>query len=705
MGSEYEGLISFDRNSETFSSYLPSSPKGELAVAVTTICPISETKLLVGTRSGLFIFQIVEQSFTPIDWEMEGSMEITALARKGESFFIGTRQGLFVWAENSLFPQAVSREVGIPMLHINALTVPDSGQDLWIGADQGLFYWDEKAKRIVNPPHLLWPKNTAVSAISGFKDTFIWIGTFGEGLFQFDLMARQVRNFRHEPDNPLSLSENSILSVLMSQDGAVWAGTFQEGLNLLDHNQTAFSFFPTSDLSGEKSGVNAIVSEKKHPILWFGTDNGLFRQEIPTELLEFTDPGARSGLPSVPIYSLLPAIGSHPFLVGTGGAGLLKCQQPHLPLSELYFEKVIGLQSDEILALAYAPPAGIWVGSVAGLDLWNINSDSVRNYPKGQQGLGEGEVTALLWDQKSKTMWVGTSQNLFRFNPTNHSFAFIPLRSDNPDRPLYIFTLQLDSKNRLWIGTDDGLQVLSPSRDSVSRFTISDGLPSNEIVSIHIDEGQNKQSLYPQIWVGTENGIANFSGGNSAPYFSAIGKTAGLPCLSSRPGAIHALDNLYFGCDRGLFWLNSQGLFKHHSQLQFTDFKLFNVSVPFRDAPASPLHKPIWESDSIFLQESQNHLHFEFSNLNFLLAAQRNYAYQLLGFDTSWIEAGSRHSATYTNLEPGDYVFQIKSREQNAADRKVFIRIAKEEKTGTWLYYLLILVGGIILVLIVRWNR
>ena len=46
--------------------------------------------------------------------------------------------------------------------------------------------------------------------------------------------------------------------------------------------------------------------------------------------------------------------------------------------------------------------------------------------------------------------------------------------------------------------------------------------------------------------------------------------------------------------------------------------------------------------------------------LNYTLSNANQYAYKLEGFDTNWIQAGTRRTASYTNLDPGDYVFRVK---------------------------------------------
>ncbi|MEN0051795.1 MAG: histidine kinase, partial [Bacteroidota bacterium] len=64
----------------------------------------------------------------------------------------------------------------------------------------------------------------------------------------------------------------------------------------------------------------------------------------------------------------------------------------------------------------------------------------------------------------------------------------------------YIRALHVDSSQNLWVGTNRGLDLIQVTADTfnIQGFTISDGLPSNEINSI--------TSKGKQVWVATSNG-------------------------------------------------------------------------------------------------------------------------------------------------------------------------------------------------------
>ncbi|HKC37841.1 MAG TPA: triple tyrosine motif-containing protein, partial [Chitinophagaceae bacterium] len=92
------------------------------------------------------------------------------------------------------------------------------------------------------------------------------------------------------------------------------------------------------------------------------------------------------------------------------------------------------------------------------------------------------------------------------------------------------------------------------------------------------------------------------------------------------------------------------------------NFKIFNkeISIAKNDTDDSPLKKDITESNSITIPYRSSVFEFEFAALNYS-DDKKQYSYMLEGFDKTWNEASDKRTATYTNLDPGDYLFKVKS--------------------------------------------
>ena len=89
-----------------------------------------------------------------------------------------------------------------------------------------------------------------------------------------------------------------------------------------------------------------------------------------------------------------------------------------------------------------------------------------------------------------------------------------------------------------------------------------------------------------------------------------------------------------------------------------TSFKIFNKPVPI--GAKSVLKKAIPYVDSLTLSYRDNVFSFEFAALSYANSHKNRYRYKLEGFDPGWNEVGSKQRlATYTNLDPGKYVFRV----------------------------------------------
>ncbi len=95
----------------------------------------------------------------------------------------------------------------------------------------------------------------------------------------------------------------------------------------------------------------------------------------------------------------------------------------------------------------------------------------------------------------------------------------------------------------------------------------------------------------------------------------------------------------------------------HIPNIVLTDFQIFNRTIlPGTD---SPLKITISETNEIILSHDQSVFSFEFAALDYHAPQKNQYAYKMEGVDPDWVYTdASRRFATYTNLDPGEYMFQ-----------------------------------------------
>ncbi|MCS2584804.1 hypothetical protein NXY00_19565 [Bacteroides sp. BFG-551] len=90
----------------------------------------------------------------------------------------------------------------------------------------------------------------------------------------------------------------------------------------------------------------------------------------------------------------------------------------------------------------------------------------------------------------------------------------------------------------------------------------------------------------------------------------------------------------------------------------FTDFKLFNKSVPI-DAK-SVLKQQIGYEKKITLKHNQSVFSIEYAALDYSFSQNINYEFKLAGRDEDWQSVGTQNTVTFTNLPSGQYTFMVR---------------------------------------------
>jgi hypothetical protein len=216
--------------------------------------------------------------------------------------------------------------------------------------------------------------------------------------------------------------------------------------------------------------------------------------------------------------------------------------------------------------------------------------------------------------------------------------------------------IHADSRGMIWFATNEGITKLDPATETFTRYSESDGLPTN--ISEAILEGDNGE-----MWIATQNGLSQmvinerlgkttFINYNST---DGIGGDVFLSLTNTR-----ATDGrFYFGGDHGLTTFTNVTSNKTPPALIISNLFVSNKSISdFKED--SPLITTLLETKSISLAFDQNNLSFEFAALHFANPKKNQYAHMLKGYDKDWIY-DNRNFAAYTNLDPGKYEFKVRA--------------------------------------------
>lgn len=214
-----------------------------------------------------------------------------------------------------------------------------------------------------------------------------------------------------------------------------------------------------------------------------------------------------------------------------------------------------------------------------------------------------------------------------------------------------------DKRGNLWVGTQDGLFCLSPSRHEAKPATGHrlgytckriEGMTNNCIRSLVADASGN-------IWAGTSCGVSRIT-----PLVTNLWTDDGVSPVSMTERAVCLTTDhhLAFAHDKEVI------LFHPDSIIQAgTPASVVLTALEVNDIPIVPGTKP---SDRLLFNYHQNHIRFQLSALNYATPFHTLYSYRLLGTDTIWHQSDESHDGAmctveYRSLPPGDYVFEAQS--------------------------------------------
>lgn len=318
----------------------------------------------------------------------------------------------------------------------------------------------------------------------------------------------------------------------------------------------------------------------------------------------------------------------------------------------------------------------LWIiHSSAGLDLFERGSKTFTHF----QIIGDSLVAVNRYERDipefttavidpNGIFWIGTTSiGLIRFNPADRSVKRYSTRrgdtlSISSNHVLTICPDPHAPDRYLWIGTNGGgLNKMDILNGTFTSYSTRTGLPSNLIYGVMSDRQKN-------LWMSTNYGIWKLE--TRSMRFQIYDLNDGLQGMEyNRNEFLTAMDGkMIFGGTDGMnaFYPEQITENKYIPPVVFTDLKLKNRSVTQTD-PASPLKVSLSATKDITLPYDENIITLEFSALDYSNPAKNNYSYRLLGFDDDWSIPSTRRSATYTNLDPGEYIFTVKASNDDGA--------------------------------------
>ncbi|WP_045859733.1 ligand-binding sensor domain-containing protein [Teredinibacter purpureus] len=678
------GMDIISANRRLFSHYQhePNNPNSLSNNYVRVVHEAKDGRIWIGTEGGgLVVFDQKKNSFRRYKHDANNAQSIiddyvtAVIEDQHNRIWVGTQgSGISRIEANGKtitnFPHNEDGS-GLPDGIIYEISEDKTGA-LWFLTDRaGVLIYDEKIDKFIAFQNKPYDTTTlAFDTVKGFtEDTNgnIWISAFPAGLHYFNRKASKFQYHYNIHNNANSLSNSTILDVTRDHTGTLWVGT-EKGLNAVNEKNNTVKQFLKGDQPNQLNAHAILaIQEDTDGKIWIGSWNGgLSRLDPKTNTLTHY-PVADSG--------------------------------PHTINSAFVWKIFLDSKNN------------LWVGTeTAGLNRYDRTTDSFTRYVNNaadDSTLSYDYIWDIMEDSKNR-LWIATQYGLNLFHYDTESFTrYLP----EDDRPVSLSTgrlqdLEEDRQGNIWIATQGGgLNWFNPETEEFKHIRVNDGLPDDSVAAVEEDD-----SGY--IWAATSDGLVKID-----PYslhiITGFSEANGLMSHEFIRKASHKDKDgkLYFGSSNGLlsFYPDEIEVEQALPKPIITDFQIFNQAMDFIGIRSSghPLDETSNKQHSpIQLDHKASMITFGYTAINFQQRRHNLFAYKLDNFDTQWNYVTNKTTATYTNLDPGDYTFKLATADSNGKlsneIASIDIYIAPPSWKSWWAYLCYTFFGATIIFILLR---
>ncbi len=660
-----EGLVRFD--GVRFDVYNRRNTPVFTTGNISTIIEDADGVLWIGTTGG-GLLRSEEGEFQVFTTEqgLSSNVVLSLLETASGDIWIGTDAGLNLFRDGKFKIYGLAD--GLPHETIPALAQDVHGR-VWAGTQGGGIGLVDKEQILVLDESWGLSSNS-VRALLSASDGSVWIGTDNGGLSRYkdgtfvdtpkveELGADSVFSLEEDGDGNLwvgtannglircrqglmsvyssteGLTHDRVSSLMMDREGSLWIGTFGGGLNRL--RDTPFTTY------GAKEGLSSdhvwSVFEDREDCLWVGTQVGL-------DMMVDGKPSPYAGRAEMvgkPVMSLFQD-GEGRLWVGTHGYGLWRLEEG----TWTAWLEEDGLADNIVFTVNQDANGSVWAGTQAGLT--RIIDEELTTFTTAD-GLPHDNIRGLQIDGDN-TLWIGTrGGGLAQYK--DGAFKGIDLGENLTPNQRLIMDLYLDGRGGLWLGTPEGLLYY---RDGKTRqLTTQNGLYDDTVHRILEDDAGN-------LWVSCNHGIYRIprldleryaAGTADRITYESYGRADGMrneECNGGyQPAGWRTMDGrLWFPTIDGLVSLDP------------SDIRSSEVPPPVLIERIQVDNENIEADEVAVLPAGSSRFEFHYNAPTFLDPDKVQFRIRLDGLDDDWVEAGTRRIAYFTQLNPGEYTFNV----------------------------------------------
>ena len=655
--------------------------------------------LWVGMENGLARINLKTRKMESI--LCEGKKELQRVSAihwgKDEKVYIAAIDGLFVY-DKGILTHVIADEGQVFSILENTLT------DYWLLTEKALLNLDTKTGKVTR---YAWPLKFNpffLASLNSYKN-ILYISAEYNSMLRFDMKNRRFMN-------EFAIEDKKRTYPLIIDGGQLFVNTTW-GIEVLSctTNQLQYTIAADDDMKNGLRSNQFYSMYKKGTTLWLGIfSGGIAYSQIENDAFNvYRLPGTDFTTFNRQVRSFC-IVSDDIKLIGTRN-GLLLVSEKEKRVQTFTTQDYPALLSNSILFIQPFGGDDYLIGTTKGLVLFSLKKNSFRTFSEENVYKGT-QFYSCLSDEEG--IWLATSEKVLYYNMhTNQTDIY--LLDTNKYPGCSALSLCFDSRNRLWIGTSDGiflldkvtrkimdtfegkdklkniskaqinnisrskngkifictdrmgLIVLNERGTEIDIYSEDNILPHNTVYSVYEDE----QNVW---WIATMKGILRYNRVTNKKQLYDL--SAGIPGGVCRSFSKDSQGRYWWANEMGLVVCDPYLL----SQAVLCDLpRISSVKVAGKrqqlledqeQGPVTPAY-----AKSMVLPAFQNNLELCFS-MHTYLGALDSYQYILEGFDERWKYNIENNCLSYTDLPAGKYLLRVRG--QGNSDYETQLEIIVE---------------------------